>query len=86
MREEAPKVDCRAAMIQLWDYMDGELTPERMKGVERHLAECAHCHPHGEFAERFLAVLHETREDRPCPQEVRAKVIAALRAAGMTTT
>ncbi len=86
MRDDAPMLDCRAAMQQLWDYVDGELTPERMQGVARHLAECAQCHPHGEFAEQFLAALHTTREDRPCPQEVRAKVMAALRAAGMTVS
>ncbi len=83
-RSDAPQIDCRAAMQQLWDYVDGELTPERMQGVARHLEVCAHCHPHGEFAERFLEALHETREDRRCPQEVRAKVMAALRAAGLT--
>jgi len=81
-----PMLDCRSAMQQLWDYVDGELTAERMKAVERHLDECADCHPHADFAERFLAALHRTRDERSCPQDVRAKVMARLRDAGMNLT
>ena len=84
MPNEIPTVDCRSAMQQLWDYVDAELTPERMAAIQQHLTECAHCLPHAEFAARFLAALHRTREDRRCPQEVRAKVISSLRAAGLT--
>ncbi|MEP7382048.1 MAG: zf-HC2 domain-containing protein [Gemmatimonadota bacterium] len=84
MLENTPMLDCRSAMQQLWDYVDGELTPERMQLVRRHLTECAHCHPHEEFAQRFIAVLKATREERRCPNEVRAKVMATLRAEGLT--
>ncbi|MBK6489221.1 MAG: zf-HC2 domain-containing protein [Gemmatimonadetes bacterium] len=86
MSDDMPMLDCRSAMQQLWDYVDGELTAERMQAVERHLDACANCHPHAEFAERFLAALHQTREDRSCPQDVRAKVMASLRDAGMKVT
>jgi len=83
MTENSPKVDCTAAMQQLWDYVDGELTPERMFAVKRHLAECSHCVPHAEFAERFLAALHETREVRCCSKDLRTRVVARLREAGL---
>lgn len=84
MPDNTPNVDCRAAMQQLWDYVDGELTPERMAAVQRHLTECGHCVPHAEFAERFLAALHDTRDVRCCPQELRARVVARLKEAGLT--
>ncbi|HEX4935139.1 MAG TPA: zf-HC2 domain-containing protein [Gemmatimonadaceae bacterium] len=71
-------------MQALWDYVDCELTPDRMAAMERHLAECTHCHPHAEFAERFLRAIHETRVDCGCPNEVRSKVLAKLREAGLT--
>lgn len=84
MPESTPKLDCRSALQQLWDYMDGELTPERMAAVKRHVAECAHCVPHAEFAERFLAALHDTRDARCCPEALRARVVAKLKEAGLT--
>jgi anti-sigma factor (TIGR02949 family) len=79
-----PKLDCRSAMQQLWDYVDGELTPDRLAAVERHLTACSHCHPHVEFAERFLKAVHETRLAGGCPEETRKKVMEQLRAAGLT--
>jgi anti-sigma factor (TIGR02949 family) len=84
MSDPIPMLDCRSAMQQLWDYVDGELTPERLVAVQRHLDHCSHCHPHVDFAERFLAALHGTREDRPCPQEVRSRVMQSLKDAGLT--
>lgn len=78
-----PMVDCRSAMQQLWDFVDGELTPERLAAVERHLTICSHCHPHAEFAERFLAAVHETRQAGGCPEATRRKVMEQLRAAGL---
>lgn len=86
MSNETQMLDCRSAMQQLWEYVDGELTAERMTAVKRHLEECANCLPHADFAERFLAALHRTRDERGCPQEVRAKVMASLRDAGMKLT
>ena len=30
-------IDCRSAVQKLWDYLDEELTPERMDAVREHL-------------------------------------------------
>ena len=83
MPNEIPPVDCRSALQQLWDYVDCELTTQRMEAVRRHLANCSHCLPHAQFAERFISALHETKDDCGCPGEVRAKVMAKLREAGL---
>ena len=74
-------------MAQLWDYVDQELTPDRMQQVHQHLTQCAHCLPHAQFAERFLSALHATREETGgCPQAVRAQVMLKLREAGLSVT
>ena len=69
MPNEIPTVDCRSAMQQLWDYVDAELTPERMVAIQHHLTECAHCLPHAEFAAlRSMSTsekMPETSEFRP---------------------
>ena len=83
-REEprGPKINCAEAMRQLWDYLDAELTPERMGEMQRHLEKCAPCLHHSRFEARFLQALAAAREARPCPKEVRERVLATLRAAG----
>ena len=86
MPEHASSIDCLTAVRQLWDYLDEELTADRMQVMEQHLEACSSCCPHSEFAERLLLALRETRVDTPCPAEVRRKVIQVLREAGMQTS
>ena len=83
MPDETRAIDCRTAVQQLWDFLDEELTAERMRAVHQHLQQCAHCLPHAQFAERFLAALQATRDDRPCPSVVRRRVMDALATAGL---
>ena len=47
-------IDCRSAVQKLWDYLDQELTPERMDEVRRHLERCGDCLPHHEYGRVVL--------------------------------
>ena len=78
-----PRLDCVTAMRQLWDFLDGELTPEREAAVRRHIEECAGCLPHAEWGERFLAALGAVRRmDGATPAPLRERVLRALGDAG----
>lgn len=35
--------DCRQALAELSNYLDGEVSPERMAALERHLGQCHRC-------------------------------------------
>ena len=78
------KLDCAAALRQLWDYLDGELTPERLAQIRVHLDECRRCYPHYDFERAFLEALGEQREDCACPGELKRRVMESLRSAGYT--
>ena len=76
-------IDCRTAVQQLWDYLDDELTPERMDEVRRHLERCKNCLPHHEYGRVFLAALATARESEArAPATLRRRVMDSLRAAG----
>ncbi|MBV6522194.1 MAG: Anti-sigma factor RshA [Gemmatimonadaceae bacterium] len=77
-------IDCHSALRQLWDYLDHELTPERVAEMEQHLSACRHCLPHRDFAQRFLDALHRTRDDREAPPTLRDRVVSQLAEAGFT--
>ena len=80
------EIDCRSAVQQLWDYLDEELTPERMADVRRHLERCGSCLPHHDYARVFLAALAAAREgDMRAPEALRRRVMENLRAAGLST-
>jgi anti-sigma factor (TIGR02949 family) len=80
---ETPAIDCRTAIRQLWDYLDTELTDDRMAQVRAHLEICKDCLPHHQFGHPFLEALRRTRDERAAPPQVRQRVLERLRQAGM---
>jgi anti-sigma factor (TIGR02949 family) len=78
----AERVDCTAAMRQLWDYLDGELTPERMDAVRAHLDRCAGCIPHADFERAFLEALSGCKSKECAPDALRRRIFERLREAG----
>jgi anti-sigma factor (TIGR02949 family) len=82
MPNTVPDINCLTAIRQLWDFLDQELTEDRMDMVRRHLEQCQRCLPHHDFARRFLDALHATRDGRLMPPELRSRVMALLVEAG----
>ena len=81
-------IDCETAVRRLWDYLDAELPAPRADEVRAHLAACAHCPPHFEFAARLQAALAAAGADAPGLDAadiaaLRARVVTTLRAAGI---
>ncbi len=77
-------VDCSAVLLQLWEYLDGELGQERMRAVRTHLALCSKCYPQYDFEKAFLEALADCRCTTCAPTDVRCRVMDALRRAGFT--
>jgi len=77
-------IDCRGAMAQLFDLLDGELTAEREQRIREHLTGCPDCFAHADFEKRFLAALHAARGDMCAPGALRMRVMDALRTEGLT--
>ena len=75
MRE--PHDRCGEAMSRLWDYIDGELTPESAAAVRTHLDACARCFPELDFHRGFCEFLRRTCEE-PIPPELRRRVFLSL--------
>ena len=69
MRE--PHDRCGEAMSRLWDYIDGELTPESAAAVRMHLDACARCFPELDFHRGFCEFLRRTCEEPCCARRPR---------------
>jgi anti-sigma factor (TIGR02949 family) len=78
-------IDCRTAVQKLWDYLDEELTPERMDDVRRHLERCGQCLPHHDYARVFLTALSSAEGETRAPDALRHRVMESLRAAGFSS-
>jgi anti-sigma factor (TIGR02949 family) len=78
------KPACNEVIQQLWDYLDEELTPERMAAIAAHLSGCSRCFPQFEFEQAFLQAIRSVRDESPPPAQVRERVLATLRAKGVS--
>lgn len=77
-------IDCESAMRQLWDFLDGQLTPERMEQVRAHIDMCQRCYPQYEFERTFLETIAARRRTHSDPARLRARVLTALAEQGLS--
>ncbi len=80
--EPSTSVDCATALQQLWDYLDGELGAAHMDAIRTHLARCSACYPYYDFEKAFLSAIHSCQCTTCAPNDVRCRVMDALRQAG----
>jgi anti-sigma factor (TIGR02949 family) len=77
-----PMLDCDAVMRQLWDYLDGELSEDRMTAIREHLGMCSRCQPQFDFERSFLESLNHARREHPNPGALSQRVRKALQEQG----
>ena len=73
-----PMLDCDAVMRQLWDYLDGELTEDRLAAIAEHISMCARCQPQLDFERSFVEAIAQARREHSDPPALAAKVRRAL--------
>jgi putative oxidoreductase len=69
-------ISCQEVIIELWDYLDGELPVERAALMADHLAECARCYPQYRFEYAFLAAVARQRAKGPGPSPALVERVA----------
>ncbi len=79
-REE---LDCETAVRALWAYLDGAMSDPDTRALERHLARCESCRAHADFEARLVDELVRMRRTHSDPDRLRARVVSALREAGL---
>lgn len=79
----APMLDCESVMRQLWDYLDAELTPERMAAIRTHLEVCKRCFPQYVFERSFLDAVANSSRPHSNLERLRGNLMEALEAKGL---
>ncbi|MBW3552401.1 MAG: zf-HC2 domain-containing protein [Gemmatimonadetes bacterium] len=78
-------IGCQEALQRLYEYLDGELTPDTTEEVRRHIDLCAGCYPEVRSATEFRDALHRAALGQPlCPDALRRKVAEMLREEGLS--
>ena len=73
---------CETVVRQLWQYLDGDVPPEKRTLVESHLEVCVGCASHYEFAREFLAAVASAPVGGPADDGLRERVVTALAGEG----
>ena len=79
----ASGVDCDAALLQLFDFLDGELDETLEVRLKAHVMRCRPCFERADFERRFIEAVHAARSAESCPQALRERVLLTLRAEGL---
>jgi anti-sigma factor RsiW len=73
-----PSPSCRALLLELSRYLDGDLTPTRRRTVERHIKACACCGTMAVRLRRTVAVCRAEGKRRP-PRNVMSRAAKRIR-------
>jgi anti-sigma factor (TIGR02949 family) len=71
------EMDCNRALVQLYQFLDGELTSERRERIEVHLNGCQHCFSSFDF-EQELRIVVRSKLQTECPPGLVQRIIALL--------
>lgn len=74
---------CQDALHTLYHYLDGELTEDRRRAIERHLHECQPCLHAFDFEAELKMVVARSCRDQ-VPNHLRSKIAKALAEASDT--
>ncbi|MDT8436474.1 MAG: zf-HC2 domain-containing protein [Gemmatimonadota bacterium] len=73
-RKPTDETTCEEALALVYEYLDGELEPERTDIVRRHLAQCRCCYPHFDFERMFLDYVRDVGGTPRSSPELRDRI------------
>ena len=73
-----PSPRCRALLLELSRYLDGELTPARRRVVARHIDACECCHTMSGRLRATIAACRAESGKQP-PRAIRARAAARIK-------
>jgi anti-sigma factor (TIGR02949 family) len=78
MTPDTQTIDCRAAMRQLYDYLDGELNEQTAQLVRDHVERCKPCYAHVVFERELLAVIADGWRNVAASASLKERIKAQL--------
>ena len=70
-------MNCQGLIREISAYLDGELTPELLGDIERHLERCKDCRLIVDTTRKTIEIYYST-QPLPLPDDVRERLHAAL--------
>ena len=71
------RINCREALHRVYDFLDGEMTPERRDQIARHLDKCAPCLKAFGFETEIRKLVADRCRDS-VPEELKVRIAAVI--------
>jgi len=71
-------ISCHEALNFLYEFLDGELKGASTEKVRAHFEVCQRCYPHLQLEKSFRALVRRACSGPCAPEELRARLVAAL--------
>lgn len=73
------QMSCQQALQRLYEFLDGEITPETAEQIRRHVEICERCYPEVRFTSEFRDAVERAARGQPdCPEPLRDRIAALL--------
>jgi len=71
-------VRCEHVLERLWDFLDGELSPEDEAAVKKHLDICNRCYPQYDFQRAYFEYARRIRDREHAPPTMRRRLFEKI--------
>lgn len=72
------KQDCSEALHRVYEYLDGEMTPEETERIAAHLQECGPCLREYDLDQALKALVKRSCQCEAAPTELRTQIMARI--------
>lgn len=69
---------CSEVVQRIYEFLDGELTPQVEEQIRSHLVVCKRCYPEFEHERVFLRFLEKRAQIEKAPPSLRKRIFRAL--------
>lgn len=67
-------VRCEHVLERLWDFLDGELSADDERALQKHLEVCGRCYPQYDFRRAYLEYTRRLLAEEHAPPELRQRL------------
>ena len=75
---EHDEVDCSSALLQVYEYLDGEMGPDNCAKIRAHLAQCGPCLKEYDIDQMLKTLVHRSCGCEAAPTQLRMQIMARI--------
>ncbi len=78
MTSDDDAVDCSHALMQVYEYLDGEMGPDDCAKIREHLAQCGPCLQEYDIDQMLKTVVRRSCGCESAPTQLRLQIMARI--------